>query len=243
MPCHHLLPHTNLEFGKNMNFLTVPKLRELCRARGLDQTGKKAELVARLQKLYPTVAISDAFNTVLHAAAAVVVLYKPTSGNEAAAIGFALVAIASFVGTLRFGFSTAFAPANESLAGLAAFVGLPLIGSGFLCSAVGYQEDSNGLLVAFTAACASIHVVARAYLSTEHLDLLKVLVNVFFFLSPALYYAYTQRQWLAAGGSLLFAFAAVVIGADREEFLFGVRRENLFHYAIGTAALMLAESL
>lgn len=46
-----------------------------------------------------------------------------------AVLGFALVAVAAFVGTLRFGFSeTLFAQANGDLADAAAYIGLPLIG-------------------------------------------------------------------------------------------------------------------
>jgi hypothetical protein len=75
--------------------------------------------------LFPSVAISDFVNAAAHAYAAWLVL----STSTMAGLGFALVAIAAFIGTLRFGVSARlFRPANEGLADLAAFVGLPLIG-------------------------------------------------------------------------------------------------------------------
>ena len=120
--------------------LRLAELRDLCRDRSLAVSGRKADLIARLlesmgvppepavekEKLYPSVAISDAFNTGCHGAAAVLALRSASPGGEVACTGFALVAVASLVGTLRFGFSSKlFAPANEALADLAAFVGLP----------------------------------------------------------------------------------------------------------------------
>ena len=75
--------------------------------------------------LYPTVAISDAFNTACHLYAASVV----AQSNVLAAYGFFLVALASGLGTVRFAFSESmFAQVNLDMAEVAAFVGLPLIG-------------------------------------------------------------------------------------------------------------------
>ena len=71
-------------------------------------------------QLYPTIALSDAYNTIMHCACRITY-----SHNEFIGLGFLLVATASFVGTLRFGFSEkAFATANGQLAS-AALVGLP----------------------------------------------------------------------------------------------------------------------
>jgi hypothetical protein len=72
--------------------------------------------------LYPTIAVSDAVNCVGHAWAA---HHAYHAGAPDAALGFACVAEAALVGTLRFGFSERLlARANSDLADLAAFVGL-----------------------------------------------------------------------------------------------------------------------
>jgi hypothetical protein len=80
--------------------------------------------------LYPTVAISDAFNAFCHLLAAVIVYQR---GNSLAMIGFLTVAFAATVGVLRFGFNEdRYALANGHLADLSAFVGLPCVGISFL---------------------------------------------------------------------------------------------------------------
>ena len=76
--------------------------------------------------LYPTIAVSDAFNVAGHVFAAALAREK---GNTLAAIGFSTVALAGTVGVFRFGFSESlFAAANGYLADVAAFIGLPLVG-------------------------------------------------------------------------------------------------------------------
>ena len=74
----------------------------------------------------------------------------------------------------------------------------------------------------------------------EHFDMGKVFLNVFLFIAPALSFGHAHGDWMSAAGALLFAAAGVAVGADREKFLFGVRRENWFHYMIGTASIILA---
>ena len=75
--------------------------------------------------LYPTVAISDAFSATAHAWAA---WRAFQAGALEAAAGFGIVAAASFVGVLRFGYSeTLFEQANADLADLSAYLGLPLV--------------------------------------------------------------------------------------------------------------------
>ena len=89
--------------------------------------------------LYPTVAVSDAFNAAAHGWAAV---KMHEAGEQPAAMGFGLVAVAATVGTLRFGASERLlAQANGDLADLAAFVGLPLVGRSFALRWLG--EDSS----------------------------------------------------------------------------------------------------
>ena len=67
--------------------------------------------------LYPSIAVSDAFNTAGHCYAAWAAIQH---GRTDAALGFAVVAVAAFFGTLRFGVSeTTFAGLNGRLADLA----------------------------------------------------------------------------------------------------------------------------
>ena len=80
--------------------------------------------------LYPTIAVSDAFNAAMHASAALIIHKQYPC--DPAALGFATVAVAATVGTARFGYSESmFANANGDLADLAAMVGLPLVGLSF----------------------------------------------------------------------------------------------------------------
>ena len=104
---------------------------------------------------------------------------------------------------------------------------------------MGLGNDGAAFLP-FAMACTCSYLVAKSSLQPEHLDAGKVVANVFLFLGPALAFAYTHGEWMAAAGAVLFAFAAVGVGAEREEFLFGMRREDWFHYMIGSAAMLLA---
>lgn len=75
--------------------------------------------------LYPSIAVSDFANFAGHLYAAHTVASK--SPSEPAIVGFLVVALAAFVGTLRFGFSeNTFSAANGALADLATYMGLPL---------------------------------------------------------------------------------------------------------------------
>ena len=65
-------------------------------------------------KLYPSIAVSDAFSSAAHLVAATVA--REAHPDKPAWVGFAIVAVASFIGTLRFGFSEKyFSKANEVL--------------------------------------------------------------------------------------------------------------------------------
>lgn len=106
--------------------------------------------------LFPTVAVSDTINTLAHAYAAYVVL--PVS--MPAALGFALVALASAFGTLRFGFSPRiFRAGNDSLAELAAYVGLSLIGRAAATGPLSFLSTLDTTVFAVTLAC--VGAVAR----------------------------------------------------------------------------------
>ena len=108
--------------------------------------------------LFPSVAVSDAINTAAHVFAAWVVL--PVSLY--AALGFALVAIAAAFGTARFGINARlFRPGNESLAEIAAFVGLPLIG--FAASARYLPATVSVDVTVLAVVLACIGAVARGF--------------------------------------------------------------------------------
>merc|ERR1711934_754741 len=82
------------------------------------------------ERKYPSVALSDSFNAAAHLAAAAAA--QTAQPQLPAWLGFALVALAAAVGTLRFGFyPSIFAQANDDLARLAGFLGLPLVGLSF----------------------------------------------------------------------------------------------------------------
>ena len=92
------------------------------RARASASPSKKRQAALCSGGLYPTIALSDGVNCIGHAWAS---WYAYTVGAPDAALGFALVAEAALVGTLRFGFAERLlAQANGDLADLAAFVGL-----------------------------------------------------------------------------------------------------------------------
>ena len=189
--------------------------------------------------LYPTVALSDAVNCIGHAWAA---KQAYAVGEPDAALGFALVAEAALVGTLRFGMSERLlAKANGDLADLAAFVGLPLIGLSFA------QRWARVVLPCDTKAAAIVGLaglgaVCRS-LPDNLQELAKVLLNVVCFVGPVLAYGHAVEDYQTIFGVLLFAVAGVAVGADRNSCIFGMRRENWFHYMIAVSAVLLAAGL
>ena len=182
--------------------------------------------------LYPTVAISDTFNAAGNYMAAWTCM---SCNHQAAAYGFLVVAIAASVGVLRFGFSErAFAKANGDLADAAAFVGLPLVGLDFLIHPAGSDEISRAFFVLLLALSLS------RSLSEGALELAKIVLNVACLVGPVLVHAHRAGDWQAAAAIGTFAFAGIVIGADRHRCLLGVRRENWFHYFLGSSLYWLA---
>lgn len=189
--------------------------------------------------LYPTVAVSDAVNFIGHAWAA---RQAYIADEPDAALGFALVAEAAMVGTLRFGFSERLlAQANGDLADLAAYVGLPLVGLSFAQKVGGIvvpcEQKAAGIVM-----LASLGAVCRS-LPEKSQELAKVLLNVVCFVAPILAYSFAVEDYQTGLGVLLFALAGIGVGADRESCLLGVRRENWFHYMIAASAVSLAAGL
>lgn len=195
--------------------------------------------------LYPSIAVSDAFNVAGHAFAAALAREK---GNTMAAIGFSTVALAGTVGVFRFGFSESmFAAANGYLADVAAFIGLPLVGhsimqlySGSLPGALKTISSQNP--VAFVVALSCFEAMTRG-LTEQQREFAKVLTNLTLFVGPTAFIAYQTNNMDYLVGIVIFAMAGVVITADRHRYILGVRCENWFHYCIAIAAVFLAQGL
>lgn len=186
--------------------------------------------------LFPTVAISDCFMGVCHVIASHTAYAQ---GAHEAAAGFALVALANFVGVLRFGYSeTYFATVNGDLADLAAYVGLPLVGHHF-ASEWPLVQPYLPSPFPFVVGCAAILTLRKSAPDAVD-DACRVLFNVLCFVAPVAVVSYQARDWTTFAGIVLFLVAAVPIGPDRHSTLLGVRRENIFHYALGVSALLLA---
>lgn len=63
------------------------------------------------------------------------------------------------------------------------------------------------------------------------------------FVAPVAMAGVQAQAWGTVAGVALFAFAGVVVGAEREQYTMGVRRENWFHYCIGIAAVLMGMGL
>lgn len=190
--------------------------------------------------LYPSVAVSDAFNTITHVIAAFTAL--TLQPDEPAWMGFGLVAFAAAIGTLRFGFSESlFAKTNEDLANLAAFLGLPLVGISFARMGGMITMSSFDLLVFIVTGAALATAAQSLPDKVQHLS--KVIVNVFLFIGPIAYVAYSRNDNIVLGSVALFAIAGIVVKPERHEYLLGMRREDWFHYMIGAASYGIAGGL
>ena len=187
-------------------------------------------------QLYPSIAISDAVNAAGHALAA----HMLWSSERLAALGFLIVALAASVGVLRFGFDErTFTQANSDLAELSAFVGLPLVGAAFAqrSGLVGRGGDAS-----IVVGCVITCVLARS-LARGTKELAKILLNLVLFLMPVAYHSYTSNDKRTGAAIAAFAVAGIVIGSDHDRLLFGVRRVNIFHYAIGACSYSIAFGL
>lgn len=202
-------------------------------------------------QLYPSVALSDTANALGHAYAAWICWGAASdvpgkeSGLEmilaAAALGFAMVALAAVAGVIRFGFFPAAADCNGSLAKLAAFVGFPLVGLA-LHHQGGHIAVGPVEVLCFTACCAVAGAIARS-LPVRAREPAQALLTGVLFVVPAGGFAVTRQDGRAAVGLGLFILGGAVIGPKRHKRLLGVRREDWFHYCIATAAILLATQL
>lgn len=200
----------------------------------------KATKVHAQGGLYPTVAVSDAFNAAgCFAAAAIAHEGAPALP---AWIGFLIVAIAATVGMVRFGFAESLlARTNADLAGLAAILGLPIVGLSFALK-WGVVSADGGQQLAFVACCAVVYACS-ASLPEGAQELLKVVWNLFLFIGPVAGYgaARGDRALLASVG--LFAVAGTVVGGSKDKSMLGMLNVNLFHYMIGLANYGIARGL
>ena len=194
--------------------------------------------------LYPSVMISDSFNTIGHLLAARMCYVD--YGNTSAAIGFLTVSVAAAVGTYRFGFNEGFDRMNGDLADLAAFVGLPLVGLEYFkrlkTNPLGNIELTFETTIATVLLLLTLEAITRS-VNVKIRELVKTLANVLCFVAPVLYGSYTNQNYNALYGIIIFVVAAVVIEPDRHRCILGLRREDWFHYMIGVAAPLIAQGL
>jgi hypothetical protein len=142
---------------------------------------------------------------------------------------------------LRFGFDeNKFAAANGNLADYAAFVGLPCVGLAFLPKVKTLKLNASNTTIVIVLGC--IEALTRG-LHPERRDSIKVLVNLLFFVAPVALVSVQEANLLSLGGIILFVVAGLVITADRNRSIAGVRCENWFHYCIGVAAYLIAQGL
>lgn len=176
--------------------------------------------------------------------------------NPLAALGFSVVGCAAAAGVLRFGFAPAiFTGANEHLAETAAFVGLPLVG---LSTLIG--NAANGLkspLAAFLPAekLPAVHtaivalVIVHALLRglAQNVAQFRIPFNFLLFIVPTSAVAFRSSgesiDYSLLAGIALILVSSVATGAERDSFLFGVRRENWFHYGMGIATVLVGRAV
>ncbi|GMH53981.1 hypothetical protein TrVE_jg10199 [Triparma verrucosa] len=193
--------------------------------------------------LYPTVAVTDTVNAAAHYYAAAVCF---NADRSEAAWGFLTVAFAATIGVARFGFHEhLFAKTNGDLADFAAFVGLPLVGRSFMPSLAPfwsfYPYCAKLTSFEYIITLCFVEQITRALPKIK--DDLKVLPNVLLFVVPVLLSSYQREEWECFIGMIIFVVSAVVIKPEREKYLFGCRRENLFHWGISIAAALVARGI
>jgi hypothetical protein len=149
--------------------------------------------------------------------------------------------VACSFGVLRFGFlPETFRPFNECFAALTGRVGIPLIGLGFLNVTEHHRallpvDDMHVLFALILVYCFTLP------LSHKVGELITTLLGAASMGVIAQFGAAFNNQ-LAIAGVVLFIGGGLAIGADRNRCLFGVRRENLFHYTLGTALFLICRA-
>jgi hypothetical protein len=142
--------------------------------------------------LFLSVAISDLINAVAHGYAASVM----TTVSVPAALGFGIVAIAAFIGTLRFGVSArTFRPANEGLAEMAGVVGLPLVGFAAALHVLPYNHWVLRVEPVVISVALSLLFTVLQTLPAAVRNEGRKLVATIFFIGPVLLAGLFLRDW------------------------------------------------
>ncbi len=197
---------------------------------------KKQEVkLAAVEPVHPTIAVSDAFMASCCLFAAI------TCPLHMSQLGFALVGSACTAGVLRFGFyPETFRSSNENLAAMAGRVGIPLIGLGFLNLSPEFRSQLplGDLDVLFVLCLAFCITLAWSKAAAELYTTAAGVVSM----GAILAYGINSGNTFARAGVILFIVGGIVIGPERERLMFGVRCENLFHYCLGTALVLICKA-
>jgi len=189
--------------------------------------------------LYPSIALSDAFNAIGHLAAAFIVFQRANTVNTFAGLGFLSVWLAALIGVLRFGVSEKlFTKANRDLANLAGFVGYPLIGLSFAVTHYKKEWDMSvalGVLVAWEA-------LTRSFLEKNQ-DNAKLLTNIVFFVGPVAAVSFESGDLRTLAALASFVLAGVVVTPHHDNTIAGIRCVDWFHVIIGATAYFFASAL
>lgn len=154
-----------------------------------------------------------------------------------------MVAVAASAGVLRFGFSeSTFSRANEDLAALGGRVGLPIAGYSLLKTLHVLPPALNVSPFAALAVLLINNSLIASMGRAAH-ELANAVLNLCLFVIPLGLTAWRQNDLLLAAGVTLFAATGLVVGNDRHRCLFGIRRENIFHYGLGSAAVVISSRL
>lgn len=96
--------------------------------------------------------------------------------------------------------------------------------------------------LAFAAAGAAINAMSSS-LPEDMVRPSKILVNLALFMAPTAMVASNTHNNELGASIALFAFAGLVVGAERNSCIMGVRRENWFHYCIAAASVGISRAL
>jgi len=158
------------------------------------------------------------------------------------AFGIGIIAIASSIGTLRFGVAPrTFAYANGLLAEYGGMMGCPLIGIGFMIKNGFVPETLLGVQtwVGTAALLFCIATYIRGSAEKPQSELYTTLVCVISFIGML----YSQWDVSTVSAVATFISAGLLVGADRHRYILGVRRENIFHYILGSSMVLFARAL
>jgi len=186
--------------------------------------------------LYPSVAVSDGLQALMHFYAA------SLCPGSTASLGLVSVGVAGLSGVLRFGVDEAnFRDANGALADLAGFAGLPLVGLAFITPHIRLATKADVTLCTLFSLL-FLEAASRGVVDSQR-EALKVIVNVTLFILPLVHHAVKAGDASLAFAVAVFVTSTVVIGVDRHKLFLGMRCENWFHYCIGITALLIGKSV